>query len=95
MYSLEHKKYLKKIKTTSILVHTVQIVIIVAIIAVWQIAADNEWINTFIYSSPRAILGTIGDLYQDGTLFHHIGVQLCFAPAAPADREALQIMIGE
>ena len=69
MYSLEHKKYLKKIKTTSILVHTVQIVIIVAIIAVWQIAADNEWINTFIYSSPRAILGTIGDLYQDGTLF--------------------------
>ena len=74
MYSLEHKKYLKKIRRNSILVHLTQILIIALFIFIWQFAANNEWINTFIYSSPKSILETIIDLYKDGSLFHHIWV---------------------
>lgn len=74
MYSLEHKKYLKNLKLYKFFVKFIQILLIILFVIIWQISADNEWINTFIYSSPKAIIKTILILYQDGTLFYHIGI---------------------
>ena len=70
--SEEHKRYLKKIKKNKITIMTLQISIILFIIAIWQIAANNNWINTFISSSPKEIIKTIIKLYNDGSLIHHI-----------------------
>ena len=74
MYSKEHKDYLKKIKITNFLVRLTQILIVVLFIFIWQYAADNNLINTFISSSPKSIVNTIINLYQDGSLFHHIWI---------------------
>lgn len=74
MYSEEHKKYLKKIKRNKFFVRFTQILIIFLIIFLWQFAANHNLINTFISSSPKAIINTILNLYKDGTLFHHIWI---------------------
>ena len=72
--SREYQKYLKKQRRNKIFVHFSQIIILVALIGIWQILADKEVINTFITSSPKRILDTIIGLYQDNDLFHHIWV---------------------
>ena len=74
MYSLEHKKYLKKIKLTNFLIRFTQISIILIFIFLWQFLANNNLINTFISSSPKSIINTIINLYKDGSLFHHIWI---------------------
>ena len=53
MYSMEHKKYLKKIKKNKFLVLLFQLLILILFILGWQILADLELINTFISSSPK------------------------------------------
>ena len=70
--SEEHKRYLKKIKKNKVIILTLQILIILFIITIWQIAANNNWINIFISSSPKEIIKTIIKLYNDGSLIHHI-----------------------
>ena len=70
--SEEHRKYLKKIKKNKIIIVTFQIAITLFIISIWQISANNSWINTFISSSPKEIIKTIIKLYNDGSLIHHI-----------------------
>ena len=72
MYSEEHKRYLKKIKKNKFLVRFTQITIIIFLIIIWQISADTNLINTFISSSPKAVLNTIIKLYNSGDLFLHI-----------------------
>ena len=75
-YSKEHKNHLKKIKRTNFFVHITQIFIIIFILFIWQILADKEIINTFLYSSPYHILNSIINLINQGTLFNHIYITL-------------------
>lgn len=72
MYSQEHQKYLKKIKLTKFLVSLIQLLILIAIIFIWEYLSTNNYINSFIYSSPSRIINTIINLYQDNNLFNHI-----------------------
>jgi len=74
MYSLEHKKYLKKLKRQKLIILFFQILIIISFIILWQIAASKEWINTFIFSSPKDILNTIINLYKANNLLQHIWI---------------------
>lgn len=70
--SEEHKRYLKNMQKNKIIILITQISLIAVIIIAWQIAANNNLINTFISSSPKKILETIITLYKDKILFHHI-----------------------
>jgi len=74
--SNEHKKYLKKIRTNNIIVRISQIMILILFIVTWQILADKEIINTFIFSSPIKVLETIINLYNTNNLFVHIWVTI-------------------
>ena len=74
MYSDEHKQFLKKIRRTHIFVFLTQLLIIIAFLGIWQLLAHFEVINTFISSSPKAILDTIVGLYLDNNLWNHIGI---------------------
>lgn len=76
MYSLEHKKYLKNIKKEKILIRTLQFIILLSIIFIWQILADTGLINTFITSSPKQILDTIIKLHNENNLYHHIWITI-------------------
>ncbi len=74
--SEEHKRYLKARKKRNILIKITSLSIIFLVIILWQIAADKNWINTFISSSPKNILNTAISLYKDGSLLHHISITL-------------------
>lgn len=75
MYSLEHKLFIKKQKRKKFFILFSQLMIIFLFLLIWQIAADKEWINTFILSSPRKILNTLLELNENG-LWRHIWVTI-------------------
>jgi len=74
MYSEEHKKYLKKIKKNIFFIRTIQLLILVLFLAAWQLLADYELINTFIFSSPKKIFDCIINLHIKKDLYNHIWI---------------------
>ena len=48
----------------------------VALIALWQLAATLEWIDTRLFPSPWEILVTARDLIEDGTLWSQTWISL-------------------
>ena len=75
-YSKEHLRYLARNKRKRIGILCSQLGILIAFLALWEILGAVGAINTLIMSSPSKILATIGDLYQSGTLFYHLGITL-------------------
>ena len=71
-YSDEHIRYLRKIKKNERMVLVSRIMILVVFIALWEIAANLEWIDAFITSQPSEIVDTFGSLLVSGTLFKHL-----------------------
>lgn len=74
MYSDEHIKFLKKRKKEKIIVVFFQFSIIIVLLIVWQLLADLNIINTFIFASPKKVLDTIVNLYKNNNLFGNIWV---------------------
>ncbi len=75
-YSPAHLDYLRGIKKKNILVNVARCSILLFFLLIWELSARFEWINPFITSSPTRIAKTIGSLYKNGTLFHHVGTTL-------------------
>lgn len=76
MYSEEHVNYLKKIKKNKLIIAISRLLIIISFLIMWQILADFNIINTFIFSSPKKVLDTIINLYNTKNLFSHIWVTI-------------------
>ncbi len=76
IYSQEHLNYLKKRKKEKRLVYLTQITIIILLFTIWEILAKLNIINTFLYSSPSKISLTIINLFNDNSLFTHIGITI-------------------
>ncbi|WP_163194585.1 ABC transporter permease [Clostridium thermarum] len=72
MISNEHKKYLKKIKSTHHKVVFTRIFILVAIFAMWEILGDLKVIDPFLTSTPSRMIKSLINIYNEGTLFKHI-----------------------
>jgi NitT/TauT family transport system permease protein len=72
--SKEHEEYLRKIKSTKRRIVITRILILVSFIALWQVAANLKWIDPFLTSSPARVINSFVSLYEDGSLFKHIGV---------------------
>ena len=76
MYSKEHKEYIKKIKINKILIFLVQITIITGLTIIWQFLADKQIINTFITSSPKEVIKTLINLYNQNNIFNPIYITI-------------------
>ena len=72
--SAERREYLKLRKRSLILVYITRILILFALIALWEIAALTGLIDPFIMSSPSRMAETVANLYVSGDLFLHIGM---------------------
>lgn len=75
-YSREHILYLRGLKRKSFTVHLVRLAVLALFLLVWELSAHFEWINPFITSSPSRICATLVSLYENGTLFYHVGTTL-------------------
>lgn len=72
--SKEYKEYLKRTKRNKLLVIICQITILLLALLIWEILAQKEIINTFIYSSPSRIFKTIITLHNTNNLYNHIWI---------------------
>lgn len=54
----------------------VRFMLLVLLLALWELAADFGWINSFIFSSPSMIAKCLLGMATDGSLFLHTGVTL-------------------
>ena len=75
-YSREHILYLRNIRRKSVTVHVVRLAVLFLFLGIWELCARFEWINPFITSSPSRVWKTVVSLYQNGTLFYHVGTTL-------------------
>ena len=75
-YSREHLAYLKKQRNKKIIINVSRVLILVAVLGIWELCAQLKVIDPFITSSPSRVALTIAELYNNGTLFYHIGITL-------------------
>ena len=73
-YSKERLKYLKKRKKEKIRVFSMQILLFIVFIFLWELFARLKIINTFLTSSPSKIITTLVNLYNTNNLFNHISI---------------------
>ena len=86
------KKYLTHIRHEKYLIRISRIFLFLGFLLLWEISAREEWIDSFIFSSPSAIGQTFLHMIQDQSLFAHIGITLMetlisFAFVVLPDRE--------
>ena len=74
--SIEHIKYIKKIKKDKHIICLSQILIFIFLILFWQLITDLKLVDSFIISSPKNIMKTIINLYKTNNLFKHINTTL-------------------
>lgn len=53
-----------------------RIMLLVLLLALWELAADMHWIDSFIFSSPTMITRCLISMAKDGSLFLHTGITL-------------------
>ena len=70
----ELKKYIKKNKRYKLMIVFTQIFILFLFIFLWQILADKNIINSFITSSPKNIVKTLINVYENNNLLYHIWI---------------------
>lgn len=68
--SKEREKYLKNIKLEKILVLGSQILVLLIVLVVWELAANKGIIDSFITSSPSRILKTFANFSSNDLLMH-------------------------
>lgn len=52
---------------------TLQVLIVVAFLSLWEAAGVNGWISTFLFSSPSGIAAVLGNAISSGQLWTDIG----------------------
>ncbi len=72
--SLEQAAYLKGVRRKKTKILLSQILLLMALLGLWELAGTLGWINPFITSQPSGIVRTIVSLYSSGNLFRHVGV---------------------
>jgi NitT/TauT family transport system permease protein len=71
---LIHQRYLHYKRQERVKVTIVQIVMLIGFFILWEVAAQQGWINPLIFSQPSRIWGLFVEKMLDGNLLPHIWV---------------------
>jgi NitT/TauT family transport system permease protein len=74
--SAEQINFLKGVKRKKRLILGMQFAILLFFLGIWEVAADLDWIDDFIFSSPSRIVKTCINLSASGELLKHTGITL-------------------
>ena len=74
--SLEQKNYVRKYKRKKVIVFSIQVLLVLIFLGLWEYLSDRKIINAFIFSAPSKIVKVIMELYVKDNLFQHIWVTL-------------------
>lgn len=72
--SKEHKEYLKKIKKRNIEIQVSRLLILLTVFVLWEVLGNLKIIDPFLTSTPSRMLKSFITIYNEGTLFKHIGI---------------------
>ncbi len=72
--SPEHREFLRKVKLKKTIILTTQILLLILFFVGWEVAGNLKLIDSFITSQPSRMARTLANLYNEGTLFYHIGI---------------------
>lgn len=75
-YSLEHKKYLKKLAIESTIIHFCQVALLLILLIAWEAMANSGLVDPFITSSPSRIIKQLSMMISSGTLWQHMFITL-------------------
>ncbi len=76
IFSVEHKKYINKIKKETTVVWIFRFLVLAVFLALWELLAKLNIIDPFITSCPSKIALTLANLFKENNMFYHIGVTL-------------------
>ena len=71
-----HELYLKKLTRYKYFIKATRILVLVAFLSLWEVAARLDWIDEFFFSSPSKIAAWYVKSVISGELFMHIGYTL-------------------
>lgn len=74
--SLGYKEFLKREKNKKIKILLWQIGLLVAFLVLWQLLANFDIIETFLFSKPSDIYHLFLEYVRNGELFKHIGISV-------------------
>ena len=74
--SLEQKNYVRNYKRKKVIVFSIQVLLVLIFLGLWEYLSDRKIINAFIFSAPSKIVKVIMELYVKDNLFQHIWVTL-------------------
>ncbi len=75
-FSQTHKRYVKRLKKEKILVISLQIIVLVLFLGLWELFAYTGVIDPFFFSSPSRVAVCIADLISEGEIWKHMGISL-------------------
>lgn len=74
--SIAQKKFLMDTRRHKRQVILVRILILIGIVAAWEITADVGILNDFIFSSPSRMISCFLRMAYDGSIFYHMAVTI-------------------
>lgn len=74
--SAQQQAYLNGVRRKKTLTRIIQIFLLVSFFLLWEIAANQKWIDPFIFSQPSRMVSSLGAMVANGTLWKHIGITL-------------------
>lgn len=70
----DHARYLKGIRLRKLAIWATQLILLAALLLLWEVAANKHLIDPFITSQPSAIWQTFLRLARDGSIFFHTAI---------------------
>lgn len=74
--SLAQREFLARERQHRSRVGICRVMLLVLLLALWELFAEFGWIDSFIFSSPVKIVKCFLDMAGDGSIFIHIGVTI-------------------
>ena len=72
----EHQEWLKKRKREKWNICVAQIALLAGFLAFWELAAQLGWIDSFLFSSPAAVVKISWNYFSSGSIWEHIGITM-------------------
>lgn len=74
--SAAQQEYIRKEQFHKRKVAVIRVMLLVLLLAVWELCAELEIIDDFIFSSPSRVLFCFWNMAADGSIWPHIGITL-------------------
>ncbi|WP_027626808.1 ABC transporter permease [Clostridium lundense] len=73
-FEKEHDIYIKNIEHRKRKIIFTRLLILILFFLLWEIAGDLKWIDPFLTSTPSRMWKSLVKIFNEGTLFRHIGI---------------------